>query len=323
MPSLKDTRNGVEQSILAELQARMPEDAPRREKTRIAASLLFFEHGIYPSAKVVLSYTQQGSLTDINRDLQSFWQELRDKARVQIDAPYLPPELVSGFGEGLAKLWELAVKKAQDELEGLRQEAQEVAAIAQREAVEAERMRKVAVDDAQAMAQELREERERREMAEKRTEAQSSEIEALRSSLAKWQQQAESEAKARQEAERQFSRDLEAERNDRQREADRFGGEIKFAKMQIETARTAERELREQLKALSESKDVELSSYRQRANRAEEALGAVRLELAEMRGRAMAAESRQEGMQERPKVVSPRPVKRGPVKQVIKRRSLR
>ena len=151
-------------------------------------------------------------------------------------------------------------------------------------------MRRAAEEEMDNQAAEMRNERERREVAEKRVEAQAAEIEGLQSSLAKWQQQAEAEATARQEAERQFSRDLEAERAERQREAERFSGESRFAKMQIEQARTSERELREQLKAVSASKDVELSTYRQRASRAEEALGAVRLELAEMRGRAQALE---------------------------------
>lgn len=272
---------------------------------------------------MVLGYTQQGSLTDINKDLREFWQEVRDKARVQIDAPSLPQELLQGFSDGLAAMWEMAVTKAQGELEELRQEVAQEAVRAQREAMESDRLRRVAEDEMQAMEEEMRNERERREVAEKQVGAQAAEIEGLQASLAKWQQQAEAEAKARQEAERQFSRDLEAERAERQREAERFSGESRFAKMQIEQARTSERELREQLKAVSASKDVELSSYRQRASRAEETLGAVRLELAEMRGRAQVLERNLAEVGVGAKERAPRSVKRAPVKVPVRRRSLR
>ena len=63
-----------------------------------------------------------------------------------------------------------------------------------------------------------------------------------------------------------------------------FHSEINFAKMQIETARQAERELREQLKIERAQKDGELSSYRQRANSGADALAVLRLEFAELKG---------------------------------------
>lgn len=274
----------VDAGIQATLRARMPIEAPRKEKTRLAASLLFFEHGIYPSAKVVLAYTQQGSLTDINRDLHEFWQELRDKARVRLDAPYLPEELQDGFADALGRMWELSVTNARACFEAERLDAQNEVARAQRSQIEAERMAREMSSRLQLLDAEMHQERERREIAEKLLEGQKVEILALKEALVKWQDQAETEAKARQEAEVRFSRDLESERLLRQSDAQRFEGEIKFSKLQIDSARTAEREIREQLKALAESKDIELSTYRQRANKAMETVANIQLELAEVRG---------------------------------------
>lgn len=237
-----------------ELLSRLPPDAPRKLKSRLATAFLFFEHGIYPSAKVVREYIQQGSLTDINKDLREFWQELREKSRVQIDAPSLPPDLLAGFGEGLSKLWELALGKAHVELEAFRQEAAESVAQSQLEVQAAVREQRRAEEKLAELDLELRQERERREQAEIRVEAQGAEMDALKSSLAKWQQQAADESAARLAAEERFSRELEVERAERRLEAERFNGESRFAKIQIDKARTEARELREQMNALSSSK---------------------------------------------------------------------
>lgn len=304
MAGKNESASQVDAGILATLRTRMHADAPRKEKSRQAASLLFFEHGIYPSAKVVLSYTQQGSLTDINRDLQGFWQDLREKARVKLDAPYLPQELLQSFADALAGMWDQAVANAAGTFDAERLEIENQVAMAQRRMSEAERLASSMLERAQASEAELRQERERRETAEKRIEGQSAEIEALQSSLSKWQQQADGEARARQEAEQRFSRDLEAERSLRQHDSERYGGEIKFAKLQIDSARTAERELRDQLKAVNEHKDAELSAYRQRANNAADAVAALKLELAEVRGLNRGLELQLAGMKSDEKLPS-------------------
>ena len=307
-----------------ELLSRLPPDAPRKLKSRLATAFLFFEHGIYPSAKVVREYIQQGSLTDINKDLREFWQELREKSRVQIDAPSLPPDLLAGFGDGLSKLWELALGKAQVELEAFRQEAAESVAQSQLEVQAAVREQRRAEEDLAELDLELRQERERREQAEIRVEAQGAEMDALKSSLAKWQQQAADESAARLAAEERFSRELEVERAERRLEAERFNGESRFAKIQIDKARTEARELREQMNALSSSKEVELTTYRQRLNKAEEARGAAILELAELKGRLRAMEQQLVTLQEsRLKAQAERPRPPSRMKPLVKRRTLR
>ena len=322
MNAKTDIEKRTEEEIRATLAPRLAAAKTRQEKTRETATLLFFQYGIYPSAKVVHGYTQHGSMTDINGDLREFWSELREKTRVKIEAPMFPDAVNALFSDALAKVWELAMDKAHAALDGERQEAAEQVAQAQREAQEADRMRRIAEDDAESSERELRQERERRETAEKKVEAQTAEIEALQSSLAKWQAQAESEAKARQEAQEQFSRDLEAERAAHQRDTEMFEGEIKFAKMQIEAARSTERELREQLKEEKANKEMELISYRQRANRAEEALGATRMELAELKGKNEGLEGRLAELQNRVRELAKAGV-RPTIKPTVKRRTLR
>lgn len=315
----------VDPVVREELLTKFPADAPRKLKTRLAASFLFFERGIYPSAGVVRDYIQQGSLTDISRDLREFWQEMRDKSRVQIDVPCLPQDLVEGFGEGLAKVWELALSKAHAELDALRQESMKQVADAHQQAQDALREQRRAEEDVAAVEIAMQEERGRREQAELRAEALSVELGVLQSSLLKSQDLAMAEAAARVAAEERFSRDLEAERTARQQEVDRFSGESRFAKIQIDQARTEARELREQLKAMAASKDVELSTYRQRLGRSEEAHGIARLELAEMTGKLRALEQQMVAIQQVSRK-EPRERKRqfrAPLRPLVRRRSLR
>lgn len=313
-----EVRQAIDEAL-----ARLPGTATRKDKTRLVASLLFLEHGIYPSAKVVLDHTRQGSLTDINSDLRQFWADLRDRMRAKVSAPFLPQDLLDRYAEALSGLWDLALSKANDELQAQRQEAAESVKLAQAEASDALRNRQLAEEQAKEMGNRLEAEAERRQEAQMRAEAMSVEIDGLQTSLAQWREKAQAEASARQEAERQFSRDLEAERSDRQREAERFIGESRFAKMQIEQARASERELRQQLATAMQSKEVELTTYRKRASTAEEALGATRLELAEMKGRVQALEKSLADALAKAKEGAARPLMRAPVKQVAKRRSLR
>lgn len=306
------------------MASRLTADASRKEKSRLAASVLFFDHGVYPSAKVVLECTQQGSLTDINRDLQAFWKDLRDKSRLQLVAPGLPEDLLAQFGEALRRLWTLASDKAQEEVQALRQEAADQVRQAQQDADVARRAEQAAQERTEAVEQEIREERARREEAEKRMEVQHAEIEALTASVEGWRRRLVEEASARKEAEERFSRDLASERQDRVHEAERFKGEIVFAKQQIEAARSSERVLREQLAGARAGLEVDLASYRQRLGRAEEAHNAAKQEVAELKGRNSALESRvgelQEWLKELAKAGSVRAMTAKPT---LKRRSLR
>lgn len=317
-----ESASKIETEIQAALAPRLAAATTRQEKTRETATLLFFGHGIYPSAKTVHAYTRHGSLTDINADLREFWDTLRELGRVKLHAPMLPESVTQLFSDGLAKVWELAMNKANAALDGEREEAAEQVTAARRETTEAEQQCKMAQHRLDACEAELQKERHGRMQVENCSAAQAAEIEGLQSAVFQWQAQAGVAERARQEAEERFSRELQAERDARARDAEMFEGEIRFAKMQIESARLAESDLREQLKAEKASREKELASYQQRTTRAEEIFGAAREELAELKGRHAELESRLGEMQDRIKKLA-KGSGRGMVAPGIKRRSLR
>ena len=96
----------------------------RETLSREAAAVLFFRHGIYPSIQLVHRYTQFGSLTDIAKDLEIFWQAIREKGRFRLDGVDLPDNVIARTGEMLTELWQLAQTQARQVLDNERQEMQ-------------------------------------------------------------------------------------------------------------------------------------------------------------------------------------------------------
>src|SRR5260370_36000221 len=61
--------------------------------------LLFFRHGITPTANRLYHLVKKGSMDAPAEALTRFWATLREKSRVRIEHPDLPPALQSATGE--------------------------------------------------------------------------------------------------------------------------------------------------------------------------------------------------------------------------------
>src|ERR1700738_651013 len=100
--------------------------------------LLFFRHGITPTANRLYQLVKKGSMSAPAEALTRFWATLREKSRVRIEPPDLPAELQSVTGELAAALWTRAVDMAQDQLATAQLEAQRSVAEAQARQARAE-----------------------------------------------------------------------------------------------------------------------------------------------------------------------------------------
>src|SRR6202163_481487 len=100
--------------------------------------LLFFRHGITPTANRLYQLVKKGSMSAPAEALARFWATLRDKSRVRIEHPDLPAELQSATGELAAALWTRAVDMAQEQLATAQHEAQRSVADAQARQTRAE-----------------------------------------------------------------------------------------------------------------------------------------------------------------------------------------
>ncbi len=285
----------AEHEIRASLSSRLAAAASRKEKTRVAATILFFEHGIYPSAKTVHSYTQQGSMTDINADLREFWAYIREKARVEINAPFLPSELNERFSEDLARLWEVATQRATEQLEAERLKCREAVSQAEQEALRATDLVESLRADLAVRESTLAQERDLRSAAESKGAALQAQVDALKEALENAEHQIRASEKSRQEAIAQFSRDLDTEREARKRDAEHLHGEINFAKMQIEetreAARLAENEARQRYKDDVSKMALESARLQQRLTRAEDEIYALKGEIIKKQAELTVAEN--------------------------------
>jgi len=118
-----------------QLRAQFPRT---QELYREVCVLLFFRHGITPTANRLYQLVKKGSMNAPAEALTRFWATLREKSRVRIEHPDLPAELQSATGELTAALWTRAVDMAQEQLATAQHEAQRLVAEAQARQTQAE-----------------------------------------------------------------------------------------------------------------------------------------------------------------------------------------
>ena len=111
-----------------------------RELYREVCALLFFRHGITPTASRLYQLVKRGSMSTPTEVLRQFWADLRENSRVRLERSDLPLELRELGGEWLSRVWSLAQQSAQAELAPMRdqQDAQARQAGAELQTVQAE-----------------------------------------------------------------------------------------------------------------------------------------------------------------------------------------
>lgn len=85
--------------------------------------VLFFRHGITPTANKLYQYVRRGSMSAPAEALAEFWENLREKSRIRIEHPDLPDVLKTTAGDLVAALWSQAQAAAEATLASLRTDA--------------------------------------------------------------------------------------------------------------------------------------------------------------------------------------------------------
>jgi DNA repair exonuclease SbcCD ATPase subunit len=86
--------------------------ADTSELYREVCALLFFRYGVTPTANKLYQLVRKGSMSAPAEALRAFWENLREKSRVRIEHPDLPPELASATADLVAALWQRAQQEA-------------------------------------------------------------------------------------------------------------------------------------------------------------------------------------------------------------------
>ncbi|MBT2336535.1 DNA-binding protein [Variovorax paradoxus] len=114
----------TEIDIQSDIEALRGRFSETKDLYREVCALLFFRYGITPTASKLYQFVRKGSMNAPAEALAKFWEDLRSKARVEIDHPDLPAELKTTAAEAIAELWRQATAAARHELAALRVEDQ-------------------------------------------------------------------------------------------------------------------------------------------------------------------------------------------------------
>jgi chromosome segregation ATPase len=114
----------TENEILAEVEALKARFSDTKALYREVCALLFFRYGITPTTNKLYQYVRKGTMSTPAEALTKFWDDLRSKARVEIEHPDLPEAVKAVAAEAIAGLWRQASDVARQELAAVRVELQ-------------------------------------------------------------------------------------------------------------------------------------------------------------------------------------------------------
>ena len=245
------------QSDIETLRGRFTET---KDLYREVCALLFFRYGITPTASKLYQFVRKGSMSAPAEALAKFWEDLRSKARVEIDHPDLPPEIKTSAADAIADLWRQATATARHELAALRLEDQ--AAVERAQGEEARALQ--AASEAQTTADTLRQQ-----------------LSATQESLQQRQTDLDAERRAHAGAVarlQELQRHLEEARNQQERVRADFSAELAKAREAVDVANA--RSDAAERRAL-----LEIDQERQARIKADKQLEALRGQLAQAEGR--------------------------------------
>ena len=226
-----------EAALAAEIERLKAAFPKTRELYREVCALLFFRYGITPTANRLYQLVKRGSMGTPTDVLAEFWRALREKSRVRLERPDLPPDLQAAAGDLVAALWDKSTAAAHAALEELRIELD-----AEREAGRAEIS---AAQDATARAEAALEARSTMLMAaqtriqalEQALAVSDASRRTLEADVTRLQRESCDRDAALAQARVDFARELEKLREDAQRAEERLRAAEKRALMEIERER--------------------------------------------------------------------------------------
>jgi hypothetical protein len=254
-------------SIETEIQTEVDALRARFEDTkalyREVCALLFFRYGITPTANKLYQFVRKGSMSAPADALTKFWDEMRSKARIEIDHPDLPGEIKEAAASAIAAVWRQASAAAREELRGARDEAA------------------VQVSDAQAAADDARRQLDDLRRA---NEALSAQIDAGKTAVTAAQLELEQERRAHTATSArllELQRTCDDLRGQQQRLQEGFSADLAKAQAAVHAAN-------ERADASERRFLLEVDQERQARARAEKSLEATRVSAAQIEERARA-----------------------------------
>ena len=221
--------------------------------------ILFFRHGITPTANKLYQLVRKGSMSAPADALNRFWEMLREKSRMRIEHPDLPESLRDAAGEMVGALWQRAQAEAKSTLSALQEEAEarvQAAQIAAADALQkqhaAEDALASALQDGSGLQQQVNELQASLARGQGEMAAQQRQIDMA---MAQRQELQQALATARE----QFTRELEQQRTASTAAEERQAADTKRMLLDVDRERVQstkiQKDLEQSRRALSEQMD--------------------------------------------------------------------
>lgn len=127
-----------------------------KELYREVCSLMFFRYGIQPTANKLYQLVRKGTMSTPAQAVSNFWNELRDKSRVTIEHPGLPENVRDVAGNAFSVIWNAALEAANQNLDSVKGEMDQLRSRYEKEASEAAIKLKELNENTNQLAEEIR-----------------------------------------------------------------------------------------------------------------------------------------------------------------------
>ncbi|SOE97694.1 replication region DNA-binding N-term [Burkholderia sp. D7] len=270
------------QAEIAQLRTQFPRT---QELYREVCVLLFFRHGITPTANRLYQLVKKGSMSAPAEALTRFWATLREKSRVRVEHPDLPAELQSATGELAAALWTRAVDMAQDQLVTAQLEAQRSVADAQARQARAEAERDQLRQELTGSAAALDAAQTRITELDQAMAISVAAVSALQDQLGLAQQGEQQLQRALESARHDFASELDKLRADGTLAQERLKAAETRALLEIDRERQAAARLQKELDAANRKAEQGIVRHRDDVQKLQAQVGNLRLQVGVLEGK--------------------------------------
>ncbi|CAB3741564.1 Chromosome partition protein Smc [Paraburkholderia phenoliruptrix] len=278
-------------ALAAEIERLKAAFPKTRELYREVCALLFFRHGITPTANRLYQLVKRGSMGTPTAVLGEFWTELREKSRVRIEHPDLPADLGAAAGELVATLWSRATASAEAALDALRAELEAQRVEAQQSVVAArDELGRTESALEQRTAALLAAQVEIRELDKAQAEGHA-QRQALEAELARIKAALAARDRELVEVREGFSRDLAKQREAAERAEDRLRASEKRALLEIDRERNTATKLQKELDDATRRADRKDADHRRASEAVQAQLGDARHQAGVLQGRLDAVQT--------------------------------
>ncbi len=276
------------QSEIDALRAQYPET---QDLYREVCVLLFFRHGMTPTANKLYQLVRKGSMSAPAEALTRFWETLREKSRIRIEHPDLPDPLRDAAGEMVGALWQHAQAASQEALKHLQEESRATV-------LAAEGAAQSAIAQAQAADEELGTVRAQLQATQETLTGTQAELARAQGEVAALQRQVDAGTAQRREmqeslnaAQQRFTEELEQQRKVATATEERHAGDMRRALLDVDRERgnavKLQKDLDQTRRMFSDQTELhrqQMADKQQQADVLRQRLGELDVSYAELRG---------------------------------------